>query len=120
VYEKNDVTGSRQRFERSRQLIAENPLLEIGPPSYRWVSEAMAGMAQIRSLDLRSLPPVLLLQGENERMVGKREQLDFCAGAADCRLVCLPGARHEVLMEQDVIRRRAIDEIKRFLAEKTR
>ncbi len=120
VFDGNDVTGSRTRFERNRQLVAENPLLEIGPPTYRWLSEALAATRQVMAMDTRSLPPALLLQGERDRMVGKEEQQEFCAGAADCRLVSFPGARHEVLMEEDVIRDKAIAEIRRFLAEKGR
>jgi len=118
VFAGNDVTGCRRRFELNRRLTAENPLLEIGPPSYRWLDEALAAMEAIGSLDLRTMPPVLLLQGENDRMVGKAQQLGFCSGTGHCRLICLPGARHEVLMEEDAIRDRAIAEIRGFLAEK--
>jgi lysophospholipase len=120
VFDGNDVTSSRKRFERNRQLVAENQLLEIGPPTYRWLSEALAATRQAMAMDTRSLSPVLLLQGERDRMVGKEEQLEFCAGAADCRLVSLPGAKHEVLMEEDAIRERAIAEILGFLAAKER
>ena len=120
VFEGNDVTGSRTRFEWNRRLIAENPQLEIGPPTYRWLGEALAAGRQVMALDTSSLPPALLLQGERDRMVGKKEQREFCAGAADCRLVSLQGARHEVLMEEDAIRGRAVAEILRFLEAKGR
>ncbi len=48
--------------------------------------------------------------------MGTEEQTAFCAGMADCRLIRLPGARLEVLMEEEGIRARALAEIRNFLA----
>ncbi len=111
----NILTGSRKRYELNRDLIAENPHLALGGPTFGWLNESFAATGELMRLDVGLHLPVLLLQGENDQVVGKKEQQEFCGRLENCRLVSLPGARHEVLMEKDAIRAQALRHIRAFI-----
>lgn len=120
VFEGNSFTGSRQRFEVNRRLIARNPLLAIEAPTFGWVDQALAATRELMEQDPDPGLPILLLQGENDRVVGGEEQRQLCRRLDDCRLVALPEGRHELLMEKDAIRDRVLAEIHGFIDETTR
>lgn len=112
----NRFTGSRERFETNRRLLAADQRLAIGAPTFAWVDQALAATKNLMQRPSEPRVPVLLLQGAEDRVVGGEEQRRFCRRLDDCRLVRLAGARHEVLMEVDPIRERALREIYGFIA----
>jgi len=115
----NRVTGSRERFMMNRALIAANPEIKLGAPTYRWLWEAMkAGRQAVQQAD-RIKSPVLLLQAGRDGYVCPAAQADFCQNTPDCRLHVVEGARHEILMETDSIRDWALAMILDFLQKKT-
>ena len=57
---------------------------------------------------------MLLLQAGNDTLVENRGQDQVCADAKYCEKLHFPTARHEILLENDAIRNRAIDSIKSF------
>jgi len=69
----------------NRRLIARNPLLAIEAPTFRWVDQALAATRELMEQDLDPGLPILLLQGENDRVVGGEEQRQFCRRLDDCR-----------------------------------
>jgi len=111
----NVLTGSRRRYELNRDLVAENPQLALGGPTFAWLNESFAAAEELMRLGVDLHLPVLLLQGEDDQVVGKKEQEVFCGRLKNCRLVSLPGARHEVLMEKDEIRAQALQHIRSFI-----
>jgi len=89
--------------------------LALGSPTYGWVEQALAGMDSI-ARDHRGLTmPVLLLQAGADTVVDKRAQSALCADLPDCALVEMPGARHEILMEEDARRDLALAQIRDFV-----
>lgn len=99
------------------------PDLLLGPPSWRWVSEAFASTrrlcADTRLGTLRV--PILMLVADADRLVDARAALAVAAKLPDARVVRFgPEAAHELLREADPVRNRAIGEIDRFLAERVR
>ena len=111
----NDVTHSQARFTLNQKLVAETPANALGSPTYGWVHQAFAGMDRISS-DHRNLTmPVLLLQAGADTVVDNKVESGFCSDLPACTLVEMVGARHEILMEEDIIRNRAIDLIREFL-----
>jgi lysophospholipase len=111
----NVLTGSRIRYELNRDLIEENPHLAVGGPTFAWLNESFAAARELMRPDIGLRLPVLLLRGEDDQVVGKEEQDEFCGRLEHCRLVSFPGARHEVLMEQDEIRTQALQHIRTFI-----
>lgn len=115
-FEGNDVTHSEARFAMNRWIIAQNPDLAIGGPTFRWVREAIEMSRKARSRADDVVTPLLLLQAGGDTVVIPSAQNEVCDDAYDCQLVSYPGAFHELLMEEDPVRNQVLAEIKGFLA----
>lgn len=63
----------------------------------------------------RSRLPVLMLQAGNDRAVSNATMDAFCQRLEGCKTVAIAGAKHDLLLEVDGVRRRAIDAIVAFL-----
>ena len=107
-FEGNPLTSDRARFERGLAMIRRDPRLAVGGVTYGWLSAAFQSIAalnapeRIRSLDV----PLLMVTASEDRIVCPRAQELFCRNLPDGRLVCIEGARHELLVETDVRRAR--------------
>ncbi len=55
-----------------------------------------------------------MFETENEHVVNPQVGRQLCAGAKFCQRVSLKSAKHEILMEQDQIRDRAIQNTLKF------
>jgi lysophospholipase len=118
-FEGNPLTSDPVRFARIHAQIDANPEVALGGPSYEWFYSAL------RSLKLVNRPsylskitiPVLILSAEHEWIVSNAAQRKVAAMLPDCRLVTCAGARHELLLERDEVRRAVWAEIDGFLAE---
>lgn len=113
----NDLTGSSSRFARNLQLIEENPALALGGPTFGWLDQSFTAVAELQKMRINLQLPVLLLQGEADRVVGRREQQEICDRLADCRRIAFPGGRHELMMEEDGLRAAVLQEIRTFVKE---
>lgn len=113
----NSLTGSRKRYEMMRMLISKYPQIALGSPTNRWLREALKACREIRKAATEIQIPILLLQPGKDRVVRAGAQDDFCNKAGNCRKMTFPEARHEVLMEKDQIRDKAISSILDFLGE---
>ncbi len=111
----NDVTHSQARFGLNQKLIASAPANAVGSPTFGWVDQALAGMAKLVADHRYLTMPVLLLLAKDDTVVQIKPQADFCGDLPDCTLVDMPGARHEILMEEDSIRNQAIALIRNFV-----
>jgi lysophospholipase len=111
----NILTSSKERFELPRGLVAQNPQLALGGPTFNWLAEALAATAALNEGRVNVQLPVLLLRGEADQVVGAKEQDEICRRLEDCRFVSFPQALHEVLMENDEIRAQALREIREFI-----
>lgn len=109
------LTHSLARLGMTRTLLASDPRLALGGPTNHWVGEALRGTESVRELADRIIAPILLLQAEEDKVVGAEGQDIFCARAADCTREVVPGAAHELLMERDGLRDLVVDRIMAFL-----
>ncbi len=73
---------------------------------------AAAARAAASSLSL----PVMVFKAGDDSYVDPRALDEFCARLPDGRTVLFPDARHEILIETDAVRNRAIEEIRAFIA----
>lgn len=102
----NILTHDQGRFERHRAQLQACPDLALGGVTWGWMDQAFRAMAVAKSranaaaIDI----PMLLLIGAEERLVVNADTRAFAAAAPDARLVEIPGARHEILMETDAVR----------------
>ncbi len=102
----NQLTSDLTRFMRGVDVVKARPDLEIGAPTLRWAAAAFRAMA---NAGLDSFPsavkiPVLMLAAARDGIVstGAIETLGLRMRSG--RHVLIPGARHEMFMENDSIR----------------
>jgi lysophospholipase len=118
VFEDNPLTSDPERFQRRLDDIAANPRLALGGVTYGWLNAAFDSIERVmvpgfaRGLTL----PLLIVRATADRIVSRRAQAQFCRRAVDCRLVDVPGARHELLVETDAHRRSFWEAFDRFTA----
>ncbi len=112
----NDLTNSLARFELNKRILRQFPGNELGSPTFKWLEEAFKGMKEARKETKNLKTPILILAGDDDRVVGRKAEEDFCRQAPACTLVHFPGARHELLMEKDPIRNAVLKQIKKFIA----
>lgn len=114
----NLVTSDPERYEELQVKPARaQPQDQVWGITARWLYEAMTGIARARELAGKVQTPVVLLQAGDDRFVGGDGQDDFCAQATRCKILPLPGARHEIFSEQDRYRAPALAATLKFFAE---
>ncbi len=112
----NDLTHSRARFEANKKILRQFPGNELGSPTFQWLKESFKGMKEARDGAGSLKTPLLILEGDDDTVVGRQAEDNFCKQAPDCTLVHFPGGRHELLMEKDSIRNAVLKRIKKFIA----
>jgi pimeloyl-ACP methyl ester carboxylesterase len=84
--------------QRSRRGLA------VGCPTSGWTRAAIVSTDEvIRQRDELKLP-ILMLAAEEDTAVSTAAQAEFCAAVPSCTRVPIPGAGHELLIEEDGIR----------------
>jgi lysophospholipase len=103
----------------NRKLISLYPQIALGGPTVRWLGEALKATRQVLKNATQITAPTLLLQAELDNRVRPGGQDAFCRRAKVCTHVLLTGAYHEILMERDEIRDKALRSILDFLNKHT-
>jgi lysophospholipase len=99
----NVLTHDQARFERAHAIITANPDLALGAPTWRWLDfafRACSWLANSPSLT-RIAIPVLVFSAGHEALVDNLAQAQVTARLPQGRLISVPGAYHEILMETD-------------------
>ena len=114
----NALTGSRGRFTAKQEVFAEKRELRVGGPTFDWVDSALDAMVRVRERNGEIKPPVLLFSGGSDRVVETSGHRTVCrqinTAGGSCRLIRIPEARHEPLIETDEIRSRVLDTLVDF------
>jgi lysophospholipase len=119
IFDDNPLTSDPVRFQRRLAELDAHPQLALGGVTYGWLQAAFDSIERVtapgyaRGLTL----PLLIVRATEERIVSLAAQQCFCRQAPDCRLVDIPEARHEVLVETDSKRRLFWEAFDRFLSE---
>jgi len=117
-YEENTVTNSKIRFNILLDLFENNPNAKIGGPSYQWVLESCNSFEKIFD-DIKNIKtPLILLQGGEEEIVDPDAHNKFIEElnqlGSDGKGYFLPNSKHEILIETDDNRIKAISKILEF------
>ena len=113
TFERNDVTQSEVRFNASKSIFMNDPSLIIAGPTARWVHESLKFTKKIHKLTIKT--PVLLFQSGQDEVVRPSRQNAFCRESF-CRMIRIPEAKHELLMEKDSIRNPVLKQIELFFS----
>ena len=102
-FEGNVLTQDRARFARYRAQVAACPDLALGGPTWGWLDAAFRGMAVLARPDrLRRVTiPVVICSAQRDRLVDAAAHRRAVHLLPRGRLVEVPGAFHEILMETD-------------------
>ncbi|MFZ0240336.1 MAG: alpha/beta hydrolase, partial [Desulfobacterales bacterium] len=102
----NTLTADPRRFAVEKNAVAVNPDLALSGVTFAWLSATLASIAHIRRPGyLEQIhTPMLMVAAAADRVVSVAAQRRACRRLAGCRLMVIPGARHEILMETDAIR----------------
>lgn len=111
------LTSDRERYEDEGAAIALNPALAPGGMTFGWLRATRQSIAALMAPGYPEAiaTPLLILMAGDDRLVSNRAIAAFAARAPQAKLVEIPQARHELLKENDTIRRRVWGQIMRFL-----
>lgn len=117
----NILTSSTARYQLFRDLYKQQPQLQLGGPTWSWLSQACAVAEQMPQLARQIKTPVMMLQSGAEQAVSNSAQQKFCQDlgplCAGGKVETFAGAKHELLFEADTHRDLALEKIMSFLAQ---
>jgi len=102
----NPLSSDPVRFERNREIYMKLPQLAIGSPTFAWLYAATLAMRETMAPDFGPsirIPILIVVAGQDKVVSLKAIE----AVAAELRVggqVAIGAARHEVLMERDILR----------------
>jgi lysophospholipase len=106
AFDTNVLTHDARRFARYRAQVRANPDLALGAPTWGWLDFAfratgfLASSARLRTVTI----PVEILSAAADRLVDNAAQAAAARNLPQGRLITVPGAYHEILMETDDMR----------------
>lgn len=102
----NRFTSDPRRYERARRILLEDASLGVGAPTWGWLSAAYKAMALLKDTEFPTTikVPALVINAGVDRVVSNKAIELFVEHLPAGALVTIDGARHEILMEQDIFR----------------
>ncbi len=106
LFDGNELTSDRLRFERAQEIARAAPHLALGGPTLGWLNAASNSIAAINSVNfMESVKvPVLIVAAGNDQIVSTPAIEHFASRVKNCTHMVLAGAKHEVLQERDQLR----------------
>jgi len=114
AFDGNILTHDKARYARAWSLIAAEPKLALGAPTWGWVDFTLRATAYLsRPETLRNVTvPVVIVSAEDDQLVDTAAQAAAARHLPQGKFISVPGAYHEILMETDPMRNiflRALD-----------
>jgi len=102
----NRVTSDPVRHARTAAVLEAAPELGLGAPTIAWVDAAFRMMAEIGvpTFPMKLRQPMLMIACAQDQLVSNLAIEEFGSRLRVGSHLILPGAKHEILMEQDVFR----------------
>jgi lysophospholipase len=106
TFQSNQLTHNEVRFRIKKDIRKDNPQSELGPPSNRWLKLIFDELKpeKISKIAQSIRTPILLLQAENDTVVGAKGQELFCKNANQCDLKTIKNSFHSIHLENNDIR----------------
>ncbi|TMP31436.1 alpha/beta hydrolase [Pseudoalteromonas rubra] len=111
AFEDNELTQCKHRYALFRQLYRDNPGLQLGGVSFRWLQQALQFTRNIEQLQITL--PLSIASAEYDSIVSSTAQEQFAQRQTHCQIQSYPG-KHELLCETDTIRRAVLDQFYTF------
>ncbi|RVU40918.1 alpha/beta fold hydrolase [Rheinheimera riviphila] len=114
----NIYTQSEIRYRRFREQYQQQPKIQLGGPSWQWLSQACAIADEMPQIAANIQTPVLILQAGDDSAVAPAPQDEFCqaigSNCAGGKVLHFAGARHEFFIEADQYRLPAMTAVLEF------
>ncbi|MDB5499492.1 MAG: pldB, partial [Phenylobacterium sp.] len=106
AFEGNVLTHDPARYARAWSLIAAEPKLALGAPTWGWVDFGLRATAYLARPDaLREVTaPVVIVSAEDDKLIDTAAQAAAARHLPQGKFINIPGAYHEILMETDPMR----------------
>ncbi|WP_258808084.1 alpha/beta fold hydrolase [Pseudidiomarina sp. CB1] len=111
-FAQNELSHSLARYHTFRELYRQHPEVQLGGPSFRWVSQALSASRRAIAEAADIHIPVLVLQAGGDTVVDPRGQAEFVCALSHpySRLATIAEARHELFIEADAYRQPALQQ----------
>ncbi len=114
TFDGNVLTHDKARYARAWSLVAAEPKLALGAPTWGWIDFTLKATAYLsRPETLRNVTvPVVIVSAEDDQLVDTAAQAAAARHLPQGKFISVPGAYHEILMETDPMRNiflRALD-----------
>jgi lysophospholipase len=116
-FEGNLLTSDFNRFMSEQIAIETNPDLALGGVTYGWLAAAFDSIDLLQSKGYAEdiISPVLIISAGRDRIVSEAAQRAVCKRMGRCRFVGIPDSYHEILMEENGIRKKFWNEFDGFI-----
>jgi lysophospholipase len=106
AFEGNVLTHDPVRHARAWSLVAAEPKLALGAPTWGWIDFTLRATAYLARPDtLRGVTvPVVIVSAEEDQLIDPAAQAAAARHLPQGKLITVPGAYHEILMETDPMR----------------
>lgn len=101
------LTSDQGRFEDEAWLLQRKPQLGLGGVTYGWLDAALKSMKELNASDLAgriTMPMIVIIPG-TEKVVDNKATEAFVKKLRNANIVRIQEARHEILKENDRIRK---------------
>ena len=117
----NPLTSDVNRFNRSSDVLKARPDLVVGAPTIRWAASAFSAMAAAATDEFPGAVriPVLMLAAAQDEIVSTHAIETLGLRMRSGRHLVVPGARHEMFMENDSIRGQVFAAFDAFVTEQS-
>lgn len=113
-FKANKLTSDETRFKLWAEYFQTVPKLRVGPPTYAWIVEGIKAMAYVNRNAAELKIPGLIVAAGGDPIVDPASNRRF-AEAAGIDYHVVPGALHEVFLEQDRYRVQFFERFEKFL-----
>jgi alpha-beta hydrolase superfamily lysophospholipase len=105
-FEANILTHDRVRYLRACGLVAAEPKLALGGPTWSWLDFALRATAYLDQPGhlSRITVPVVILSAELDKLIDNATHDAAARHLPQGKVITIPGAYHEILMETDPMR----------------
>ncbi|OGO75960.1 MAG: hypothetical protein A2203_01415 [Chromatiales bacterium RIFOXYA1_FULL_46_5] len=114
----NHLTHSEGRYQQFQQLYQQQPELQLGGVSARWLQQALLAIDELQGAAVLALPQ-LIIQATEDPVVDNHMQLRYQQKHQQqkqpCELIKIEGALHEIIFESDPLRNQLFTALNRFL-----
>ena len=105
-FENNPLTSDRGRWNRDMETLEMAPQLGIGGPTYGWLRAAMKSFDDLRRWPRGKGPvcPTMIVAAGQDRVVDTAATREFVGRVPGFTFLTIDDSRHEILMENNMIR----------------